>query len=362
MHARPSPKRVVYLWGAGATQAEISYLGARAINVLMRDSDDLGEGVATRILGGMNTRWRSAFAGDGGMDIEKLISLLTASGVSEFAELAEQMRRRYFAEIRNSLALGGVIGDPSLAIGLLKMHADRTFVDSVEVLAGIITTNHDGLLQVASQSVFKDVNIGFPFWSTRLTPALGSSLTPPILQLHGSFTWKFGVPIKVERLTKTAKYEPETVWIPPTILKEPKTYPFNKVVALAYEILARSCDVLRVVGASLTQNDWNILSLIFNAQRHRELASGTAFRIELIMSHAGGVSIEKECSYLRNITPIGFLSEGKFAPYKDDPSFHDAQMKNALAYWLKEKIRYHQNRAELSRTEPALATIAGDSP
>ena len=73
------PKEVVYLWGAGATQAEISYLGAQVINVLMRDNEELGEGIATRILRRLEKRWQSAFGEDQGIDIEKLISLLVAS-------------------------------------------------------------------------------------------------------------------------------------------------------------------------------------------------------------------------------------------------------------------------------------------
>ena len=39
-----TPKQIVYLWGAGATQAEIDYLGAHTVNLLMRDSDERGEG------------------------------------------------------------------------------------------------------------------------------------------------------------------------------------------------------------------------------------------------------------------------------------------------------------------------------
>jgi hypothetical protein len=55
------PKKVVYLWGAGGTQAEVNYLGAHTVNLLMRDSEHLGEGVATRILKRLPKRWQSAF-------------------------------------------------------------------------------------------------------------------------------------------------------------------------------------------------------------------------------------------------------------------------------------------------------------
>jgi hypothetical protein len=151
------------------------------------------------------------------------------------------------------------------------------------------------------------------------------------------------------------------VWIPPTILKEAKNYPFNKLAGLAYELLSRQCDVLRVVGSALTQNDWNILSLIFNAQRQTELRKGAPFRIELIMSHDHGVTIKRECSYLKNLTPIGFLTDGDFAVYKERVDSHTAEMKNPLFYWMKEKIGFHRNRGDLA--EPlasAIAPIAGE--
>jgi hypothetical protein len=271
---KPSPKRVVYLWGAGATHAEAQHLGA-TVSLLMRDTEHFGEGIAARILKRIGRRPTSAFGAGQSVDIEKLISLLTASGIDAHTELADKMRSNYFAELRARLTSAKAQNNPQLAIRLLQLHLDEKFREEVETLSGMITTNHDGLLQVAFQKVFEAVNLGFRFTSEDFTQT-SSNLVPPILQLHGSFTWQFGTPIQVDRLRRNSKYQ-DTVWIPPTILKESKNYPFNKLSGLAYELLARHCDVLRVVGASLTQNDWNVLSLIFNAQRHRESTNRTAF-------------------------------------------------------------------------------------
>jgi hypothetical protein len=342
---RPSPKRVVYLWGAGATQAEAQYLGA-SISLLMRDTEHFGEGITTRILRRTGRRPTSSFAVGKGVDIEKLISLLAASGIDEHLLLAQHMRANYFAELRSSLTTAKVLDNPRLAIRLLQMHKDRTFQAEVETLSGIITTNHDGLLQVASQDVFGEVNLGFQFTSDDFVE-LGGGAALPILQLHGSFTWRFGMPIQVGRLRRGSKYA-DTVWIPPTILKESKNYPFNKLSGLAYELLARHCDVLRVVGASLTQNDWNVLCLIFNAQRHKESTKGAAFLIELIMPHDSGERIKEECAYLKNINSIGYLTEGRFAEYKDTDIPPESDLANPFAYWLSEKTEYHRARHELS--------------
>lgn len=358
------PKQVVYLFGAGATQAEVGYLGARPVNLLMRDSDQFGEGVSTGILNKIGRKGIPFSGTDRGVDIEKLISLLAASGVDSHSKLAEEMRQRYFEEICRGLVQSQIIERPKLEMGLLEMHTNNSFQNETEALTAIITTNHDGLLQTAFEEVFGAVNLGFPFTSNDIT-LVGSEAVPPVLQLHGSFTWRFAVPVKVTRLGAGSKYSHDTMWIPPTIQKESKNYPFNKLTGLAYEVLAKQCDVLRVVGASLTQNDWNILSLIFNAQRHRERVKKAAFRIELIMSQRTGVDIQNNCSYLKNITPIGSLSEGQFAEYKEYEEKEpppDSDLANAFFYWLKEKITHHRKHSEFGAGTlgGVMAVIAGE--
>jgi hypothetical protein len=151
---QPSAKRVVYLWGAGATHAEGQRLGS-TVSLLMRDSP-LGEGITTRILRRTGKRAVSSFSGEGegSVDIEKLISLLVASGNKAHVDLAEQLRENYFAELRASLYNANVLNNPDLAIQLFTMHANPNFQREIELLTGVITTNHDGLLQLASQQVY----------------------------------------------------------------------------------------------------------------------------------------------------------------------------------------------------------------
>jgi hypothetical protein len=110
------PKRVVYLWGAGATHAEAQYLGSN-ISLLMRDSTRSGEGIATRILRRTGKKAVSSFGGEeeGTVDIEKLISLLAASGNDAHTRLAEKMREGYFVELRASLSAARVLDNPELA-------------------------------------------------------------------------------------------------------------------------------------------------------------------------------------------------------------------------------------------------------
>lgn len=358
--AAAGSKQIIYLFGAGATHAEADFQGSD-INLLMNTSKQFGDGVSKRVLNAIGAT--TEFSGlDQNVDIEKLVSLLTASGIAKHSDRAAEMRAAYFTDVRNKLNEAGVIADPALAKGLLEMHCIEAFRGN-ERLIGIITTNHDGLLQVASQEIFGGLDLGFSFASDDFTDPTNEN-TPPILQLHGSFAWHFDVPLRASKFTVASEYDPDTVWIPPTILKEAKNYPFNKVTGLAYELLSKQCDVLRVIGASLTQNDWNILSLIFNAQRHKESIGETAFEIELIMPIGSCTDIGRDCPYLRRVFPIDQLREGHMDVFQDSELPPDSEpARNPFFYWLKEKINYHLNHSHFDEASLGanMRLILGDN-
>lgn len=358
----PEPKKVVYLFGAGATQAEVSYEGPGNVSVLMADIPDFAEGISTGVLRRLGPKG-DEFKSNEGLDIEKLISLLAGSGINDHLILAEKMRQHYFEEICERLVDSMTVERPTLAIALLEMHRNRAFRTKVETLSGVLTTNHDGLLQAAFKETFGAVDLGFPFISKQISPSKDKRV-PPLLELHGSFTWKFGTPLEVTMLGKGLAYSLDASWIPPTVLKEPKHYPFNKLTALAYEVLSKHCDVLRVIGSSLTQNDWNILCLIFNAQRHNLFLGRTPFIIQLIMPQKDGLAIEQGSAYLKNIMPIRSIKDGEFEPYgdweKDYPPF-GLDLSNPFFYWLKEKINFHQSTKDFGSGPlgSAMAKVAG---
>lgn len=361
---KPNATKVVYLFGAGATQAEVSYDGPGNVSVLMGDTNDFGEGISTGVLARLGSEG-DAFRADKGTDIEKLISLLTASGIDEHLEVAGKMRQHYFEEICARLVSAIHVERPTLAIALLEMHRNVTFQTEVESLSGIITTNHDGLLQAAFNETFEAVDLGFPFVSTEISSPNGKPI-PQLLELHGSFTWSFGLPLEIKLLSKSSIYSRDASWIPPTVLKESKQYPFNKLTALAYELLSKHCDVLRVIGSSLTQNDWNILCLIFNAQRHNMFLGREPFTIQLIMPQKDGLAIERSSTYLKNILPILSLRDGDFSSYeewKDEhPPIGDDEA-NPFFFWLKKKINFHQSKKDFGTTpiSATMSKVAGGS-
>jgi hypothetical protein len=336
------PLRVVYLIGAGATQAEINHRGGEKINLLMQDNDILGEGLATRIIARAKKykQLNKTASVATPTDVEKLISLLDNTAIAKHRTAAEQLRQLYRLEILRGLRKARVLQKPELAIYLLRMHQSPRFTQAKEHLVGIINLNHDSLFQIASQRVFAGLNLGFHFNSHEFNP---SPDAPPIVKPHGSFDWSNTRPIQVGSIKMKGTHD--ILWIPPTILKESKDYPYNQLIGMAHEILATKCDVLRVIGCRLSQNDWNIVSLLFSAQHHQLLRARCCFRIELIMPHKAAEEIKKEYSYLQGLVSIGYLQDGDFSPYLQ--GVETGELQNPFKYWLRTKIRHHTDKNEL---------------
>ncbi len=330
------PKQIVYLIGAGATQAEADHRGGEKVDLLMK-------GLSQRILQRANTDRTLKLEEP---DIEKLISLLTATGIADYIEEAEALRKAYYEVILENLSKAGILQKPELAIGLFEMHNNALF-KQFEILSGVISLNHDNLFQVAARNVHGCVNLGFIFEQSCFKRG-SIEKVPRVIQLHGSFNWLNALPIRVVELTSRNKYDPDMLWIPPSILKELKDYPYNKLTGLAYELLLRRCDILRIIGCSLSQNDWNIISLLFNAQYKQFFHNRQCFQIQLIMPPESGEEVVKGISYFKNLFPIQYLSDGKFADYKKKKTERSPEMSNTFKYWIKAKIKYHINRGEFN--------------
>jgi hypothetical protein len=328
-------KQIVYLIGSGATQAEADYRGGEKVDLLMK-------GLSQRILQRANTDRTLKLQEP---DIEKLISLLTATGIADYIKEAAVLREAYYEEILENLSKAGILQKPDLAIGLFEMHNNVLF-KQFERLSGVISLNHDNLFQVASRKVHGCINLGFNFEQTYFKWGRPEKV-PRVIQLHGSFNWLNALPIKVVELASQNRYDQDMLWIPPSILKELKDYPYNKLTGLAYELLLKRCDILRIIGCSLSQNDWNIISLLFNAQYKQFFHNKLCFKIQLIMPPEAGEEVAKEMSYFKNLFPIQYLTDGNFADYKKDKSDRSSEMSNPFKYWIKAKVNYHINKKEL---------------
>jgi hypothetical protein len=114
------------------------------------------------------------------------------------------------------------------------------------------------------------------------------------------------------------------LWIPPGIEKDKDAYPFNILWGKAFEML--DCDVLRIVGCKLKQNDWGLLSLIFNTQ----LETDQTYEIQLIDFHREGELIRQRNGFLRNVKILGELENCQ--------DLVDPPPSNPFESWLRLKL------------------------
>jgi len=331
MPKRTKPKNVVYLFGAGATQAELNYQ-SYDVNLLMRDNSDTGlPGVCSRIMKAVRLdkqlSWLyKATKSASQIDIEQLISLLEELNLERYRKAAEKLRELYYLDILRQLMRTQVFNMPKLSMSLFELHQNEE-LENIEVLTGIISLNHDYLLETACQKIFEGVNLGVDFTSAIFD---FNKEAPPIIKLFGSFNWKSGERIQIFKCERSKPPDRELLWIPPTIAKEARSYPFNKLMGKAYELLMLKCDILRIIGCSLNQNDWKVISLLFKTQCIRR---DKCFDIELIQGREAGEDTKQRLGYLRNVKTIAEL-EGSFTDYFDQ----DQEPDNPYEDWLRRTI------------------------
>lgn len=114
-----------------------------------------------------------------------------------------------------------------------------------------------------------------------------------VYKLHGSFNWENQRPVRVADMLKLESYQ--TLWIPPGVDKHRGNYPFNVLWGHFTEALM-SCDVLRVVGCSLSRNDWSLIPLLYSVQKLAERKSPLS--IEMIAGVQTATAVQQAYSYL----------------------------------------------------------------
>lgn len=277
--------KVVYLLGAGASQGEFSYYGSSE-RILMQDIVD---GISRRIenepvelLLDVNNELTIE-----GIDVEHLITLYESSGTQKYSEIAKELKRLFREEIRARISSLGESFSPTLFASLIEMHSIRDFG---EELVAILTINYEDLIERALQRVKGGINYSVKVINKHSSYCVnGASI--PILKLHGSFNWKNEHPIV---LVDNIEHDEDVLWIPPGVAKRREYYPFSLIWGRARELL--ECDILRIIGCSLSRNDWELISLLYTTQKLRTDAK--SYRIELIDSPAMCEIIKKDYKYL----------------------------------------------------------------
>ncbi len=297
-------KRVAYLLGAGASEGILKYADAEKSILL----NSIAEAISTRIADDTTVDFaivRDELQNDlvEGANIEHLITLYENSGYSKHNAIAQQLKRLFREEIQNRIAELGTAFSPKLLLALIDMHSIE---ELREELVLILTTNYEDLIERALQKMKGGINYVVGMDCSDSSYCVDATINPPLLKLHGSFNWKNGYPITVERSVGTPE---DTIWIPPGVTKKRDVYPFNVIWGRARELL--NCDILRIIGSSLTQTDWDLISLIHSTQRLRT-DGGSRYNVEFIGLPSACERIKRDYPYLNPTTYVEMVEFTKF--------------------------------------------------
>ena len=284
--------KVVYLFGAGASQASVASKGS-AVGILMKDltleiNDELHELAKEEYGEDKAVRHLVNEVIDAETDVEHVITFLEESGSRTHRVLAQQLRKVFRSVLQrrlNAIKEDLDLASAELYATLIDLHQIPGFV---EELSGILTLNYDDLLESAICGLH-GMHVDF---GVRITsPFQSQGLPLKVLKLHGSFDWIDKWPIGRE---ESGDSDQMPLWMPPGIQKMKANYPFSVLWGMARELL--ECDILRIVGCKLSSNDWDLVSMLFttkHAHSHRY-----PYKIEIIDDPNRAIEIKERFPYL----------------------------------------------------------------
>ena len=333
-------KKVVYLFGSGATQAVVKAINPDLGLLTIDIQEEIETNYSSR--GINNTIWNELITK--GNDVEHLISVLESQ---HNYSASEKLRKYYRDAIVN---LSEKIPTNPLPDNLYSILIDLHHIDGLdEELLSFITLNYEDILERTISSHF-DYSIDYIIETINKKPKKSSTIK--VFKLHGSFNWSNSRPISVRKMT--ALKSKDTLWIPPGVEKRKENYPFNLLWGKAIEDLL-NCDMLRIVGCSLSRNDWGLIPVLYTVQRFNE--NGRGIEIEIIDYPDTTKTIKSTYKYLRTkglleIPDILAFYKNQFHPTSPESlilseiekKFSDKDKINPFQEWLDAKADYLINQ------------------
>lgn len=325
-------ENIVYLLGAGATQGELELAGSTSKTTI---SDIYNNVVSmSKKRNGDYFKLTETFSMPLDQDIELIMSLFEdhANNNDSLCEgIHIELRELFRKYLISQLYLPKI--KPNLSSALLHIH--KNYSDNLgkngEILKGILTTNYDSFIEESVTRIYDGkLNYGLKFISSDYKC---DTSVPPLIKLHGSFNWR----ISKNKIKPLKQFEgigckdDYSGWIVPSVYKKPQGV-FQKIWQKANELLL-CCDTLRVIGSSLRNEDWALISLLFTSQVKRN----KPFNIELIIpdTEANGQEYKKgviqRLSFLTNIKNLSALD------IYEDPG---EKINNVYGYWLQQQIKF----------------------
>jgi hypothetical protein len=281
-------KKVVYLFGAGASEGEFRiYHGKEEPGTLMKDL-----GLEIKNLSEHKKKLYYQFIQKISLteedlentDLELLVSLIEAFPLKKrnLRRNNDKMVKEIKALMKEYLEGKLKSVNPILTKILLKLQ--KSYIKEEEIL-GILTTNYDDLIEKAKIHIWPNL---------------------PLFYLHGSFKKKN--------------------WIIPSRFKKLKKRNLRKIWEKAYYLLSQ-CNTLRIIGSSLRETDIYLLSLILDSQVNFK----RPLNIEIITSDLK--DIKKRLNFLGNIKSLS-ITYPKLKLKKNDSNKY-----KTLVNYLIEKIQ-----------------------
>lgn len=278
-------KKIAYLFGAGATHAELAHIGAdlTAVGLLMSNVTRRVTIKASETEEFLVPHRMFLERAADSSNIELFISLIedNAYEIQHASNVIDQLKELVEADIKEILT-----AERLDAFVLHKAFFELHRNNGNEILIGIISLNYDTVLDDAYR-LFHDVPDYFSDTPGREGPKL--------LKLHGSFNWR---DIEVNGRRRTIPI------MPLGINKNYLRWPYNFIWGRALEILA-ACDILRVIGCSLSANDVELIDLIFKAH----VQKGSPIEIQIISSEETGQAIKSRYDFFPKITTAEKIEE-----------------------------------------------------
>lgn len=323
---KTAPK-IVYIFGAGATHAELSQI-VKEKEVEPNFSETNGlliNEVSTRItiqaqsknLFKIFKKLDFFFPQKGSSNIELLISLIedNSNQITNSFKIAEILKNLVKKDIKRVLK-SDIRKKFYLHKALLELDRKNSEVNKESVL-GYISLNYDTVLDEAYLEIIgKKPNYCLSPYRNKVERGI------PLLKLHGSFEWYSNL--------KIAKNLPI---LPLGVNKDYLQLPYNYIWGYALEVLA-DCDILRVIGCSLSQNDYRLIDLLFKAHLQKK----GSFEIHIIDFDENGDLIKNNYGFFREVKNFSEI-------FRTTGSNEKKPVNESFQTWLKLKS------AELSDTK-----------
>jgi len=339
-------RRVVYLFGAGASHACVDYWQSPYGILMSHLNKPMAEAVQAFVTSDGQEHYRALDdltndLIDESTDYEHLITFLEDSPSAIHRCFAGELRKQFETVLRQQLESNEAeLGNDRFALYaiLFDMYKVKGFP---ETLHGALTINYDNYIEAAATALGRGIDLGIAAQDD--IPESDDILK--VIKLHGSFYWADQWPIR----THFDDNETAPLWIPPGIHKAKARYPFNLLWGVARELL--QCDVLRIVGCNLSGNDWDLISLLFST-RHAGASSAPPYEVEVINSPTNARALRQRYPYLavRSILEIeemgvgpGIVTELTEGRHRSVESMPDAELQevedsdqNWFFVWLRQ--------------------------